>query len=152
MPIRKLLFTIAGGLLALSALPTASAQVCSAQSLKGSFGYSVSGTIVTGSGPLVAGPFAAVGKLTFDGKGNVTTVRSLSDNGIVFQGDPGTGTYKMNADCTGSFNITVGPPGHAIVLSLDIVLDDAYQLRGVVTTPGIVLLLEGRKQLPIIYF
>jgi hypothetical protein len=58
----------------------------------------------------------------------------------------------VKADCTGTFNITVGPTGHRIVLSLDIVLDDTNQVRGVVTTAGTVLAFEGRKQYPILYF
>ena len=124
----------------------AAAQMCSNQTVKGSYGYTVTGTIVTSQGPLVAGPFAAVGRITFDGVGGVQTVRSLSDNGFILQNDAGTGTYSMHSNCTGSFNITVGPPGHAIVLTLDIVIDDTAQIRGVVTTPGIVLTFDGRRQ------
>jgi hypothetical protein len=143
---------IFGAMAALTVASSANAQVCSNQSLKGSFGYTVTGTITKTTGPLIAGPFAAVGKLTFDGVGGVKTVRSFNDNGFALRGDPGTGTYTMNKDCTGSFTITVGPATSEIILSLDIVLDDTNQLRGVVTTADVVLSLEGRKQLPIIYF
>ena len=58
-------------------------------------------------GPLVSGPFAAVGRIVFDGDGHVSTIRSLSDNGIVIQNDSGSGTYTLKSNCTGSFNITV---------------------------------------------
>jgi hypothetical protein len=140
------------GLIVLSSSQQANAQVCSNQSLKGSFGYTVTGTITKTTRPLIAGPFVAVGKLTFDGVGGVKTVRSFNDNGFALREDPGTGSYTMNKDCTGSFTITVGPSTNQVVLSLDIVLDDTNQLRGVVTTADVVLSLEGRKQLPIIYF
>jgi hypothetical protein len=147
----KLLFAFAGGVIALSSLPTAGAQSCSNKSLKGSFGYTVTGTIVKNVGPLVAGPFVAVGKITFDGVGGVQTTRSLNDNGNVLQHDSGTGTYSLNKDCTGSFTISVGPPTDLITLSLDIVLDDTYELRGVVTTASVVLSFDGRKQWPVEY-
>ena len=65
----KLFFTFAGGVIALACSSSASAQTCSNQSLKGSFGYTVTGNIVKNVGPLVAGPFVAVGKITFDGVG-----------------------------------------------------------------------------------
>jgi hypothetical protein len=150
--------TFVGAAIALSVSPAANAQVCSLKSLKGSFGYTVTGSIVAdlpaspAAPVLIKGPFAAVGRITFDGQSGVTTVRSLSDNGVIFQQDAGSGTYSMNKDCTGSFNITVGPPSSPVTLSLDIVLDDTNQLRGVVTTAGVALIFEGRKQLPIIYF
>jgi hypothetical protein len=143
------LFFLAIGALALT--PMAVAQTCSDRSLKGSFGYTVTGTITKSSGPLVAGPFVAVGRIVFDGKGGVTTVRSLNDNGYPLQNDSGRGTYTMKSDCTGSFTISVGPPGQQTELDLDIVLDDSYELRGVVTTANVVLVLQGRRQIPVIY-
>jgi hypothetical protein len=139
------------GVAVLLAVSSASAQTCSNRSLKGSYGYTVTGSILTNQGPLAAGPFAAVGRITFDGAGGVQTVRWLSDNGAIVPNDPGSGTYSMNADCTGSFNITVGPPGNVVTLTLFIVLDDTYELRGIVTTSGIVLTFNGRRQFPISY-
>jgi hypothetical protein len=137
--------------LACLATPSSHAQICSTHSLRGSYGYTVTGSVVTPFGPLTAGPFAAVGRIVFDGFGHVTTVRSLSDSGNVLQGDAGTGTYSVNSDCTGSFNITVGPPGNVTTLTLNTVLDDNYELRGLVTNQGAVLVFEGRQQLPLIY-
>jgi hypothetical protein len=147
----KLFFAFASGVVVLWNVPTATAQTCSDKTLKGSFGYTVTGTIVSNVGVLVAGPFVAVGRITFDGVGGVRTVRSLNDNGNAVQHDPGTGTYSMNSDCTGSFTITVGPPQDLLTLSLDIVLDDLYELRGVVTTQGVVLAFQGKKQFPFNY-
>ena len=142
----KLFFAFAGGVIVLCNVPTATAQTCSDKTLMGSFGYTVTGTIVSDAGPLVAGPFVAVGRITFDGVGGVRTVRSLNDNGHALQRDAGTGTYNLNSDCTGSFTITVGPPENQLTLSLDIVLDDLDELRGVVTTQGVVLAFQGKRQ------
>jgi hypothetical protein len=89
-----------------------------------------------------------VGRIVFDGEGKVSTVRSLSDDGEVLQNDSGTGTYTLKSDCTGSFNITVGPPGNDIVLNLNIVFDGNGELRGLVTNSGIVLAFDGRRQEP----
>ena len=46
-------------------------------------------------------PFAAVGRLLADGQGNVSGVETNSSNGRIFQRTY-TGTYQVNADCTGS--------------------------------------------------
>jgi hypothetical protein len=150
--VKNLILATAVSFAGLLVAPVASAQVCSNFSLKGSYGYTVTGSITASSGPFVAGPFAAVGRITFDGSGHVQTVRTLSNNGTILQNDAGTGTYTLNKDCTGSFNITVGPPGNTVQLSLNIVLDDNYELRGIVTNTNFVLVFEGKKQQPIIYF
>jgi len=152
MPSRlRFVFALFLSMSALCAASVVHAQQCSDHTLKGSFGYTVTGSIVTPVGPLVSGPFAAVGRIVFDGDGHVSTVRSLSDNGNVIQNDSGSGTYTLQSDCTGSFNITVGPPGEAIVLDLNIVFDDNGELRGLVTNPGIVLAFDGRRQMPIAF-
>jgi hypothetical protein len=57
----------------------------------------------------------------------------------------------MNSDCTGSFNITVRPPNATVQLNLNIVLDDLYELRGIVTNTNFVLAFQGWKQYPIKY-
>jgi hypothetical protein len=127
-----------------SAKPANAQNNCKLHNLQGAYGYTVTGTIVTNTtqAPLQPGPFAAVGRIVFDGKGGVSTVRTLSDNGTVIRNDAGTGTYTVNSDCTGSFNITVT----TAVLDLDFVLDDNNQIRAIVTNDGFVLTLVGRKQ------
>jgi hypothetical protein len=115
----------------------AAEKACSTATLQGSFGYTV-----TGFSPV--GPFAAVGRLVFNGSGLVTTVRTLSNAGNIVRGDSGSGTYIVGADCTGSFTITASGLGQ---LQVDIVVDsDGDELRGIVTNPGFTLTLEGRKK------
>jgi hypothetical protein len=133
--------------------PQASAQqpFCSNLTLRGAYGYTVTGSVTSAFGPLVPGPFAAVGRLVFDGFGHVTTVRSLSNNGFVLTNDSGSGTYQVSSDCTGSFNISVGPPNNITILKLNLVIDDTDQIRAIVTNPGTVLALEGRKQITLLF-
>jgi len=149
---RSLFSALAVLFLALAGAAPSHAQICSNASLRGSFGYTVTGQVTASNPPFVAGPFGAVGRLVFDGAGNVSTTRTFSDAGFVVQGDKGTGTYKLNSDCTGSFNISVDSPGSgSVILRLDIVLDGDYELRGIVTNPGFVLTLHGRKLYSPIY-
>ena len=68
---------------------------CTEASLKGTFAFSCTGT---GGGV----PIAAVGLLTFDGKGQVAGRYTFSDNGAITRGAAVTGTYTVNADCTAS--------------------------------------------------
>jgi hypothetical protein len=140
---------VVAGVFAQSA--SAQSPFCSDRSLNGSYGYTVTGSITSPFGPLVAGPFGAVGRLVFDGQGHVKTVRTLSDNGGVLANDSGSGTYVVNSDCTGSFSISVGPTNNVTILNLNLIIDDTDQIRAIVTNPGTVLTLEGRKQLPIIF-
>jgi hypothetical protein len=125
---------------ALCSVPTlrAADKPCSAATLQGSFGYTV-----TGFAPGLA-PFAAVGRIVFDGSGLVTTTRTLSNNGVIIRGDIASGTYTVGDNCTGTLTISATGLGQ---LNLDIVVDDGGdQLRGIVTNAGFVLTLEGRRQ------
>jgi hypothetical protein len=55
------------------------------------------------------GPFAAVGKSTYDGRGGVTGVLFLSSNGAIIPAHY-TGTYALRADCTAvkTANVDIG--------------------------------------------
>ena len=94
------------GLLAISS--TAAAQTaasdqggyrCSNHTLKGSYGFLLDGTL------LAAGiPFRGVVMQTYDGKGGITQVDHVIFNGAPppVEWAPGSGTYTVNSDCTGS--------------------------------------------------
>jgi hypothetical protein len=88
--------------LALSMVPTVKAAGCSDATLNGSFAYKSAGTILTP--PVLAGPLAEAGTLTFDGKGGLTGSGVLQQNGTT---NPltKTGTYTVNQDCTGTLTI-----------------------------------------------
>ena len=67
--------------LAFAGLALAGDKACSNSTLQGSFGYTV-----TGFAPGNV-PFAAVGRIVFDGSGGLTTTRTLSSGGTIVQHD-----------------------------------------------------------------
>ena len=106
MKFRISLFLLTLGMAALSTL-TAYARPCSNQTLKGTYANSLHGLIFVpgGSAPLV---LAGVVKTTYDGDGTFTQVDAVSDNGSGVTGwRPGSGTYSVNPDCTGTQTIVI---------------------------------------------
>jgi hypothetical protein len=79
---------------------------CSNGTLKGTFAYTATGSIVAAPAPV--GPYAEVGTQTFDGKGGITVAGMLSANGNVAP-LTNTGTYTVNPDCTGTFTVQLAP-------------------------------------------
>ena len=67
---------------------------CSNATLNGSYGLHATGTIVG------VGDFAAVGRFTFDGKGNLTGKLFVRVNGNNMAPPVFTGTYSVSPDCT----------------------------------------------------
>lgn len=109
---------------------------CSNANLQGSYGYTATGTLLpTGAPPPFAGPFAEVGRQTFDGNGNTSGAGTLSANGNP-QKVTVSGTYTVNPDCTGSMTLNVAPLG--LTSHLDFVIDnDGLQIRTISTDPGV---------------
>jgi hypothetical protein len=68
-------------------------QNCSNTTLHGSYGLHATGTIIG------VGNFAAVGRFTFDGKGNLTATLFVRVNGNNNQVTL-KGTYSVSSDCT----------------------------------------------------
>lgn len=134
------------GLLAAAALTSVQAQGgpperCSTATLKGGYGYTVTGALTAGPN---AGPFAAVGRFTFDGLGTFQNVRTISRNGTILPQVAGVGTYVVNGDCTGSITFT---DGGVVTLATDLVIDDDGDgIRMIATSPGTALVVSGRKQ------
>jgi len=76
---------------------------CSNSSLRGNFGFQFQGDIIG------FGPIAGVGVATFDGAGNFTQTDNVSINGLpAILNRPGSGTYSVNADCTGTQTLNTG--------------------------------------------
>jgi hypothetical protein len=106
MKFRVSLFLLTLGLAASSTL-TAYARPCSNLTLKGTWANSLHGLIYPpdGSAPLV---LAGIVKTTYDGKGNLTQVDAAGVNGNTTPGwRPGSGTYSVNPDCTGTQTIMI---------------------------------------------
>ena len=96
-----------------------SADTCSDASLHGTYGFSFQGAILKPDGTHAA-EFAGVGDETFDGQGRITSGH-LNE---VFGGQPSTpsftGTYSVDADCTGTKTINLeGRPSHYAFVLVD---------------------------------
>ena len=81
-------------LVLVAAVPSASSATCSNATLHGSYGLHATGTV---PGDL---PFAAVGRFTFDGKGNLTGKLFVRVNGNNIEPPEFSGTYSVSPDCT----------------------------------------------------
>ena len=81
---------------------------CDASTLRGSYAIQLTG-IVSGVNPTITPVFgrAEIGIVTFDGAGNFTGKDTYNVAGVVARGTL-TGTYTVNADCTGSLTVTAG--------------------------------------------
>ena len=79
---------------------------CSNANLSGGYGFSVNGTTAN------AEHYSLVGRFVADGKGGVTGVSTQSVNGAISR-PSFTGTYTVNADCTGTANLTFDYGGTA---------------------------------------
>ena len=86
----------------------AQGEVCSEQTLRGTFVFNAHGfNIVNGA----AQPKAIVEGITFNGDGTLSVpFVTLSLNGQIIQLPPGGGgTYSVQANCQGTINFTNGP-------------------------------------------
>jgi hypothetical protein len=112
---------------------------CSNRTLQGSFGYTSVGNLLETGGfpPPVVGPFAEVGRQTFNGRGKTDGAATLSANGnilmVTFKG-----TYKVKPDCTGSMTFLVDPLGPPAVTADFVIDDDGAEIRVIITGTGVV--------------
>ena len=130
----------------LGILPEAQAgehRECSTASLQGSFGFTSTGTLLAVPPPS-AGPFAEIGRQTFDGQGNTDATATLSANGNIKRVIV-VGTYVVNPDCTGFMTLYVSPIGATVPLDF-VIDDDGAELRAIVTGAGSIESRVYRKQ------
>jgi hypothetical protein len=74
----------------------------------------------------------------FDGHGNLSQIDTVTISGIVvadFTHAPATGTYSVNPDCTGTFNLdfTDGRPPVSVNF---VVVDNGFEIDAVVVSAG----------------
>ena len=104
---------------------------CSNRTLRGQYGFSIEGTILAGTPNafLVRG----VSMTNYDGDGNLSQVDFTTRNGAPFSPDwrPGTGTYEINPDCTGTAQIIQSDGTPSVNLRL-VVVDRGRQVRATV--------------------
>lgn len=87
--------------LALLSFRVFGADICAPTDIHGPYGLQLAGTTtISGSET----PIAAVGRVVFDGKDSVSGVSSVNFNGL-FLGNPITGNYEIQTDCTLTLNL-----------------------------------------------
>jgi hypothetical protein len=110
---------------------------CSNSSLRGNYGFQIRGTIV-GFGPIVG-----VALLTFDGGGNFTQTDNVSVNGFPSMVNrPGSGTYSVNADCTGTQTLN---SGGQVVHTTFVIAANGNEVFDEVTDPNLVITGIGKR-------
>jgi len=99
----------------------AQATQCSLAGAAGKYGFTLNGVVITPNGPV---PIAAVGKAMLDASGNVSGAEARSVGGG-FADETFTGTYTVNADCTGTTTLQFFESGNLVRTSvLSIVFDN----------------------------
>jgi len=118
------------------------ASACSNSTIRGSYAFTIHGTIFlpNGSTLLIDG----LAKQTFDGDGNFTQVDAVATNGNLPPGwRPGSGTYSVNPDCTGTQTIVI--PDNPDVHLQFIVAQSGNTIHQVVIDPGVAATAEGER-------
>ncbi len=137
--ISLLMFALA---LAASMALTAHASVCSNYTIQGSYAFTLHGTIFLPNGATIL--LDGIALQTFDGKGNVTQVDAVADNGMLTPGwRPGAGSYSVNPDCTGTETLVV--PGMPDLHLQIIVAQSGNTIHQVVIDPGLATTAEGER-------
>lgn len=120
--------------LALAWTPSVYAQ-CSNATLRGNYAFTITGQILTGP---FAGPVSGVALTNFDAKGGLTQVDHVLLNGVLPSEGwrPGSGTYSVNRNCTGTatINFTDGSPSIDLYLVVD---KRGREIRQVVSDSGV---------------
>jgi hypothetical protein len=117
-------------------------QSCSSASLKGAYGFQINGTV---PGVLAVG---GVARVVFDGQGNFTQTDDLQiivsgQAPVVILDRPGSGTYTVNPDCTGSETLNAGGQVHHSRLVL---VNHGKKIFDMSSDPGVVLTGVGERQ------
>ena len=130
---------------------TAHARQCSDETLKGTYGFRVSGEILEGTLTQPTSTVAVfrdgVALTTFDGQGSLTQQDFALGDGVPSSGpaDPDTGfqdmesgTYKVNANCTGTFTINLPtPPGDttgAVIVTMFVLTNNGRTIHTIVSS------------------
>ena len=96
-------FVGAGNLALASGATSEPTGMCSDATLHGTYNFATESVQEPG-----AVPFAYAGFVTYDGKGRVSEIYTISFNGVVSRAVRETGTYSVNPDCTSS-EVDSGP-------------------------------------------
>jgi hypothetical protein len=128
--------------LAASSTLAAHAGACSNMTIKGTYASTIHATIFLPDGYTLL--LDGLAKQTFDGNGSFTQVDAVAANGNLPPGwRPGSGTYSVNPDCTGTSTIVIA--GMPDLHTQFIVSQSGNIIRGMVTDPGFASTAEGER-------
>jgi hypothetical protein len=142
MKFRVLLVLLVLGMMATQTL-SAHAVNCSNFTIKGTYAFTIHGQIFLDNGapPLV---IDGIAQTTFDGHGNLAQVDAAATNGGMAPGwRPGTGTYAVNSDCTGTMTLNV--EGMAPLHLQIVVAQSGNTLHAVVIDPGFAVTSDAER-------
>lgn len=111
-------------------------ETCNTQSLKGPYGYAISGSAFLPPGNRTAKEVADAafgGRVVFDGDGHLSGADWVSLNGNTSPRDY-TGTYAIDSDCSGHAAIAGTPATFNFTL-----VDNGRQIKLIETDPGFVI-------------
>ena len=130
-----------------------SGPTCTNQTLKGAYGVQVSGTrpapsvLYTVAGfPGMTEQVIGVVVQIFDGSGTFTQTDNVKGSLSGITPDrPGSGTYSVNADCSGTYTLTNAGVPFPIVTRF-VIVDGGLEFRAVVVSPQpLMITATGRK-------
>jgi hypothetical protein len=116
---------VCGLLFAVSVARANDDDKCTDGILRGDYGFAAEGVLLGTPGLPAQAQFRSVGVAHFNGRGGLTWVEHTVINGVPANADfiLATGTYSVNANCTGSAVVTTPNSPVPLRLSLVIVKD-----------------------------
>jgi len=114
-----------------AAQDAAGGRVCSAHTLRGTYGLVGTGT--RGVGPVGTEQFVTISMVTYDGEGNFTAEGVSHGQTTGVRGGPVDGTYYVNADCTGGQTTFI--PNVPPLEDKFVIVDNGREVRTVVVSP-----------------
>jgi hypothetical protein len=95
----KLIQSLVAVLLVALAMSVSAKAACSNATIKGGYGFLLTGTNATSLA-------AVVGQFTADGNGGLTGSETVSNNGVISSSVPLTGSYSINSSCAGNARLS----------------------------------------------
>lgn len=118
---------------------------CSNATLKGDYGFIITGSAPSGPPPAPLQQIVGVSIAHYNGDGTSTGSDNIhgSITGFVNPDRQGTGTYSIKEDCTGIG--TLSNPGQPPLELRFVVVDNGKEVRIAVTSPGVMVTSVGKK-------
>jgi hypothetical protein len=105
---------------------------CSNRTLRGGYGFSATGTLEG------FGSVTQVGLVTFDGRGSLTLLDTISINGVIFERSA-AGEYHVEANCRGSALVHITVPASLEAHIRFVIVDEGESLHFMQSDPGTLL-------------